>query len=275
MKNRTIAGIEYSMPEVTLLHASPLALGEVAARTAYDSFHASEHQMVQEFPETQTLGGDIEGSELLTSLAWVYHHHSVLEMCNLTYSIKGTSRGVLQEHSRQRIQSLTVRSTRYTMGPVLHAFVASLHATQPEEMFITLMLELDIFVTTDTGYNTMQISDIFNKLLYQRTKLGYDAFMKIAVSKSSLQYLEGSPVAAALFDLLQNGKQRRNVGDNFKSIVNDNWKVDMIVTFNLRSLKNYFGLRDSGASYEQIRWLAQGMQEATPKKYLDLIVRSS
>jgi len=50
-------------------------------------------------------------------------------------------------------------------------------------------------------------------------------------------------------------------------------KVDMVVTFNLRSLKNYFVLRDSGAAYFQIRWLAQEMMKVTPQKYLDLIIK--
>ena len=45
----------------------------------------------------------------------------------------------------------------------------------------------------------------------------------------------------------------------------------MVVTFNIRSLKNYFDLRDSGAAWFQIQWLAQGMKDATPKKYLKLI----
>lgn len=40
---------------------------------------------------------------------------------------------------------------------------------------------------------------------------------------------------------------------------------------NLRSLKNYLKLRDSGAAYFQIRWLAQAVKEATPNKYLELL----
>ncbi|HFB54019.1 MAG TPA: FAD-dependent thymidylate synthase, partial [Sulfurimonas autotrophica] len=86
-----------------------------------------------------------------------------------------------------------------------------------------------------------------------------------------LQELGGR--AQELYEALQNGKKKRNVGDAFKHIVTDNWKVDMVVTFNLRSLKNYFTLRESGAAYFQIRWLAQEMMKVTPKKYLDLIIK--
>ena len=52
-------------------------------------------------------------------------------------------------------------------------------------------------------------------------------------------------------------------------------KVDMVVSFNLRSLKNYFTLRESGAAFFQIRWLAQEMMRVTPSKYLDLIIKKS
>ena len=45
----------------------------------------------------------------------------------------------------------------------------------------------------------------------------------------------------------------------------------MVVTFNLRSLKNYFDLRTSGAAWFQIRWLAEAIKKQTPEKYLKLI----
>jgi len=99
-----------------------------------------------------------------------------------------------------------------------------------------------------------------------------DDFLKNAVAKSSLPLVEKHKGdAEALFDALQCGKKKRNVGDAFKHIVSDNWKVDMVVTFNIRSLKNYFDLRDSGAAWFQIQWLAQEMKKVTPAKYLKLI----
>jgi len=61
---------------------------------------------------------------------------------------------------------------------------------------------------------------------------------------------------------------------NLKWIVDDNFKVDMVFTMNLRSLKNYLSLRDSGAAYFQIRNLAEEIMNATPDKYLKLIIKS-
>jgi thymidylate synthase (FAD) len=113
---------------------------------------------------------------------------------------------------------------------------------------------------------------MYDKLDFQFQTL--KDFYSIAVAKSSLPLLEEfANEPKKLYDALQSGKKKRNVGDAFKHIITDNVKVDMVVTFNLRSLKNYFSLRDSGAAYFQIRWLAQEMMKVTPKKYLDLIIK--
>jgi thymidylate synthase (FAD) len=129
-----------------------------------------------------------------------------------------------------------------------------------------------MFVTCDEQYNRIEIGAMYDKLSYQSKTV--EDFNEIAVAKSSLGLLEEfKGRTEALFDALEEGKKKRNVGDAFKHIITDNVKVDMVVTFNLRSLKNYFTLRDSGAAYFQIRWLAQEMMRKTPSKYLDLIIR--
>ena len=46
-------------------------------------------------------------------------HESVLEHINLTYSIKGISRALLQELARHRHISLSVESTRHTLKKIL------------------------------------------------------------------------------------------------------------------------------------------------------------
>ena len=293
MKTEIVHGIEYSKPQVVLLQDTGIGTSEVAARTCYDSFENSENGSVKAFNLTNdevkqdhnTLIrniNDIGHSDLLDQLAWTHFHHSILEHANLTYLIKGTSRGVLQEHARHRIQSISVRSTRYTMSSVINAFVAVMinKIANTEEMFnakdafISLITKMDLFVTNDYNYNKIEIETIYNKLFYQLYLLGKEEFLKISIAKSSLPLLDTLGTINNMFELLESGKKKRNVGDAFKHIVTDTWKVDMVVTFNLRSLKNYLTLRDSSAAYFQIRWLAQAMKEATPRKYLDLIIKS-
>jgi len=264
--------IEYEKPKVTLLQQSGLGVAEIAARTCYDSFENSENECVKNAMINLDIDAvnNIDDSDLLSNLAWVHHHHSIIEHATLSFLIQGTSRGVLQEHARHRLQAISVRSTRYTMSSVINAFVSSLESEDEFTFFLATLLTLDLFVITDREYLAIEIRAIYDKLLFQYKK--DSDFISNAVAKSSLPFIdENKSNAEALFNALESGKKKRNVGDAFKHIVSDNWKVDMVVTFNIRSLKNYFDLRDSGAAWFQIQWLAEAMKEVTPVKYLKLI----
>mgnify|MGYP002713210762 CR=1 FL=1 len=264
--------IAYEKPKVTLLQESGLGVAEIAARTCYDSFENSENECVKnamEHLDTDAVNA-IENSDLLKNLAWVHHHHSIIEHATLSFLVRGTSRGVLQEHARHRLQAISVRSTRYTMSSVINAFMASKEAEESFAFFLKTLLALNLFVITDETYLAIEIRSIYDKLDYQYQK--DEAFISNAVAKSSLPLIEEHKGdAESLYTALESGKKKRNVGDAFKHIVSDNWKVDMVITFNIRSLKNYFDLRDSGAAWFQIQWLAQAMKEVTPEKYLKLI----
>jgi len=268
--------ITYVKPKVTLLQESGLGVAEIAARTCYDSFENSENECVKNAMTTLDTDAinSIENSELLSTLAWVHHHHSIIEHATLSFLVEGTSRGVLQEHARHRLQAISVRSTRYTMSSVINAFVASLQSGEGSveafAFFLEKLLALNLFVITDKEYLAIEIHAIFEKFLFQYKR--NPDFLVNAVAKSSLPFVEEHQGdSEALFQALENGKKKRNVGDGFKHIVSDNWKVDMVITFNIRSLKNYFDLRDSGAAWFQIQWLAKKMKEVTPTKYLKLI----
>ena len=145
-------GIDYSKPEVVLLQDTGIGVAEAAARTCYDSFENSENEVIKSLESTLpdesmcTELNSIEESALLDELAWTYFHHSILEHANLSYLVRGASRGVLQEHARHRIQAISVRSTRYTMSSVINAFVASLQDSDPKEFFIKKVLGFDMFV---------------------------------------------------------------------------------------------------------------------------------
>jgi len=271
--------IAYEKPKVTLLQESGLGVAEIAARTCYDSFENSENECVKNAMTTLDTDAinNIENSDLLSNLAWVHHHHSIIEHATLSFLIEGTSRGVLQEHARHRLQAISVRSTRYTMSSVINAFVASMTLGLASEasfaFFLEKVLGLNLFVIIDPDYLAIEIRAIYDKLLFQYKK--NPNFLVDAVAKSSLPFVEEfQGDAEALFKALENGKKKRNVGDGFKHIVSDNWKVDMVVTFNIRSLKNYFDLRDSGAAWFQIQWLAEQMKAVTPLKYLKLISKA-
>ena len=272
MEKITKYHIEYEKPKVTLLQESGLGVAEIAARTCYDSFENSENTCVKDAMtsmDTDAINA-IEDSELLSTLAWVHHHHSIIEHATLSFLVQGTSRGVLQEHARHRLQAISVRSTRYTMSSVINAFTASQESKEPFTFFLEKVLGLNLFVICDKAYLNIEIRSIYDKFMFQYTR--DDAYLNNAVAKSSLPFIEEfKHNAESLYLALENGKKKRNVGDGFKHIVSDNWKVDMVITFNIRSLKNYFDLRDSGAAWFQIQWLAAEMKKVTPIKYLKLI----
>jgi len=241
--------IEYEKPKVTLLQESGLGVAEIAARTCYDSFENSENACVKramEHLDTDAIN-NIDDPDLLANLAWVHHHHSIIEHATLSYLIQGTSRGVLQEHARHRLQAISVRSTRYTMSSVINAFVASKEREDSFAFFLEKLLAFNLFVITDKHYLEIEIRTIYDKLQFQYER--DSDFLKNAIAKSSLPFIEDCKGdAETLFQAFQTGKKKRNVGDGFKHVVSDNWKVDLVVTFNIRSLKNYFDLRDSGAA---------------------------
>lgn len=259
--------IKICAPKIKLIGASKLGVAEVAARSCYDSWEHSEHENIK-IKDFEDL--DIADSKLLDDLAWTYHHHSILEHINLSFYIEDISRGVLQEHARHRIQSISVRSTRYTMHKLLYIFLASYFTVEPLNWFKTEATKLKLFVIEDKVYNDLQLEDIFKKLDYQKTT-DKDFISYILKEEIYSKIMKESKTASGVLYEFNQLKKKRNVGDYFKHIVNDNWRVNMVITFNLRSLKNYFDLRDSGAAYFQIRTLAQEMKNITPKKYLRLI----
>jgi len=264
--------ILYEKPKVTLLQESGVGVAEIAGRTCYDSFENSENDCIKSAMQTLDIDAinKIDASELLSSLAWVHHHHSIIEHATLSFLVQGTSRGVLQEHARHRIQAISVRSTRYTMSSVINAFTASLESKDGFAFFLDKVLKLNLFVIIDKAYLEIEIRAMYDKIMFQYKRNTH--YISDAVAKSSQPFITAyKGNATALYIALENGKKKRNVGDGFKHIVTDNWKVDMVITFNIRSLKNYFDLRDAGSAWFQIQWLAQEMKKVTPIKYLCLI----
>jgi len=276
-----VGGVGYKKPQVVLVQNTGIGTSELGARTCYNSFESSENEAIREFNEIisetdeQSIVldnvikkvNDIDDSKLLDDLSWTHFHHSILEHSVLTYYIKGTSRSCLHELVRHRIASPSVQSTRYTMSKLLNIFVVA-DKFNSYELFEREVIKLDMFVT-DIDYNkSVEIPSIWNKLQYQKT-LNDDIYTEI-IAKSSLGYLDLED-ADEMLRSIQDGKAKRNVGDKFKHIVSDNWKVNLVFTINLRSLKNFLELRDSGAAYFQIRNLAKEMIKVTPIKQLKLI----
>lgn len=88
--------------QVSLLHYTPLNICSHAIRTCWNSFNKGDN------------GGEIDKG-LIDRVGNKLKHKSTLEHLYYTFYIQGISRALLQELSRHRIASLSVKSSRYTL----------------------------------------------------------------------------------------------------------------------------------------------------------------
>lgn len=285
-------GISYNPPKVFLLNSTGIGTAEFAARTCYDSFDKSENKSVNYLGELSKLDEvddlvfhsavdnvkSLEDSDLLKQLSFVHFHHSVLEHNVLTFFVKGTSRGVLQELARHRIASYSVKSTRYTLDDLLYIFLASYvvyNDVDRKALFINLALKLDLFVTATKEYNSIELSGIYDKLVHQYITVGREDFVSAICPKDITEQILNNKFNSWEEALeVMHQKKKRNAGDKFKHVITDNFKVDLVWTINLRSLRNFLELRDSGAAWFQIRWLAEAVKSAMPESSKRLIYKN-
>lgn len=288
---------QYQKPNVILLSDNGLEISELAGRTAYGSFNKSKSNDIQIFIENMNNNkfnnisfiDDIENrlneSELLSQLSWVTFHHSVLEHIILQYYISNISRGVLAELTRHRIASYTVKSTRYTLYPILLSFIIVQKIDLPNltyyeklEIFCELIDKINFTILLDHDLKKIEYKSIYDKLDLAYSNKPND-FLDLILSKEQKEILSESKINTYYANLneilnnLINAKQKRNSGDQFKYIVTDNFSTDLVLTINVRSLKNFLTLRNSNSAWFQIRDLAQKIIEITPKKYLNLMIK--
>lgn len=87
--------------QVSLLHSTPLQLAAHACRMSHNNHHLSD--------------GGPKDTALIERVGNKLKHKSILEQLVYFFDIDGISRACLQELARHRHQSLTVKSSRYTL----------------------------------------------------------------------------------------------------------------------------------------------------------------
>jgi thymidylate synthase (FAD) len=101
--------------KVNLIWHTPLETAVVATRTCWDSLTDYHESIIAKthIPLDSLHEND---QRLLERIVLQNHHESVIEHINYTFSVSGLSRGVLLELERHRIASMSVKSSRYTLG---------------------------------------------------------------------------------------------------------------------------------------------------------------
>ena len=237
--------MNYKKPKAYLLHAAPLALGEIGGRVCYDSFKLSESEDIRNFKQNHTIP-DIESSELLNKLVWAYQHESIIEHINLSYYIEDISREIVQEFNRHRIGVATSqKSTRYTMEPVVNAWI---DMNDKETLWEDFQNEVAKHVVDlDPSMIQCNASYIGSKLYI---------------------YNQEEPLIKGL-----TGSKKKKQNDRVKRCLPETWLVEGLWTFNLRALKHFYELRSSGSAYYGIKEVVDAIIAVTPQSYLELISR--
>jgi len=235
--------IKYKHPQATLLHATPLSIGEVAARICYNSFSLATEPTIRNFKKNLSVD-DINSSDLLNKLTWTHHHESINEHINLSYYIKDISREVVLEWNRHRIGMATSQqSSRYTMEPIINSWIDYDNQDISWNDFVN---EVAKYVIDNTDFM------IEEDAMYIHGKL-----TRYNIEQPLIKNLTGSK------------KKKQN--DRVKRCLPETWMLEGIWTFNLRALKHFYDLRSSGAAYYGIRKVVDTIIQATPDKYLSLI----
>ena len=262
----------YAQAAVTLLHASPLEVVELAAHMPVNNHNKSDDPFVISLSQLESTK-DYSKESLAKKLVHVLHHNSIAEHSMLSYLINGISRGVLQELVRHRVGiGYTVQSTRYSITPILIAFISVLAITDITDRvntFVKLTNALDVFVMDEVTNATNLYYSLHS--LYNSDE---ELFMKTCYSKGAREVIAQYDDYEERLKRLPQEKISKLAGDYIKHLVNDSWATSAVVTYNLRSLKTFLELRDSGAAWYQMQDLAKAIIEATPVEHMQLIYKN-
>lgn len=205
--------------KVELLQNGSLEVAAHAIRTCWQSFDKSDK------------GGE-KDCELIDRVGNKFKHASTLEHLTYTFYIQGISRALLQELSRHRMASPSVKSTRYTLKELKN-----------EESFIS------------QDPNTNQLHSTPEQIKRSEKYLVFTGDNDIDMASiNALDYLRW---------LLIQGKSN----DKAKYCLPESYKTELTWTINARSLQNFISLRSSKSALWEIQNLAKALFEALPKDH--------
>lgn len=229
--------------KVTLLHNSPLYMAAHGARTCWDSGDKSDTPKMEcEGLPTVTVYGECgdKDKDLIDRVGNKFRHASILEHLVYTFYIEGVSRALLQELSRHRMASPSVKSTRYTLKEL-----------KKEAPFSTLVYD-EATEEELTVYDHHRAS----KYLVLTGESSVDSVSMCALE--SLRWI--------LVHGVSNDKAKYCLPESFKSTIQ--W------TINARSLQNFISLRSDKSALWEIQDLANLLYWRIPAEHRYLFTDS-
>jgi len=158
-------------------------------------------------------------------------HGSIAEHCTVSFDIRGVSRALLQELARHRVQSLTVASTRYRLGE--------------------LKLEKQFLNEDSETYEETYLRASKYLVWTHNADVDYTSIKQLELLRQTL--LSGVSNDIAKYNLCEA------------------YKVDLVSTWNIRSLMNLFELRTDKSALWEFRDLANAMFNVLPDEYKFLL----
>lgn len=221
--------------KVSILHITPLTVAVVATRTCYDSNHNSDSK------SKDTIGE--KDLALLKKVCLVNKHESVIEHISVTYDILGISRALLQELARHRIASYSVQSTRFTLKKHLKNTKPFIHHTEVKNTIPLTVSGNMVWADFNRASEYLVFTDdvIFNYQLIQNLE-----YIRQVVDTNSVP------------------------NDILKYALQECFKTDVVMTINIRSLRNMLQLRLSKHALKEFQQLAVSMYNTLPTEYKEL-----
>lgn len=205
-------------PKISLLHATPLWICAVAIRTCYDMVDKSDN------------GGEKDRA-LIYKVGNKNKHSSTLEHLNYTFHIEDVSRAYLQENSRHRHASPSVKSSRFTLKELNDERPFIKKSWLGKDKYFLSRASKYIVLTDDNDVNEMSIIALDN--------------LRILIA-------------------------RKKKNDKAKYSMPDAYKTKLTWTINARALQNLFSLRATAGVLWEFQNIALELFRQLPNdhKYL-------
>lgn len=209
---------------VSLVHHTPLSVMASAGRQCWESYHRGGCYSVH----TDHL--QEEDREFLDRILNKNKHESVAEHVVYNFSIQGITRACLQEVARHRHASLSVKSTRYTLGK-------------------------------DFKEHTFFKKDQDNKYY----NIDYDLISKyFVINRYDYEAME---ILCRTIEYIQSQLEAGVSYDKVKYHLPECYKTSLYWSINCRALRNFLTLRTSKAALAEIRELAYSIFTALPDQH--------
>jgi len=215
--------------KVEKVFETPLCYTASGIRMSHDNGHLSDSE------DGQIGEKDLN---LVKRVGAKLKHESVLEFCSFIFEISGISRGLLQELSRHRLASLTVKSTRYTINKELKT---------DQELF------------TVEGLPTKFAQNIAEKACVY--PLG------LTEGQRRCQVVSNAFALASIGMALREGVSN----DKVKYMLPESYKTSLQFSINLRSFINMYNLRRAKSALPEFQELVKKMFDTLSPEVQEVI----